>query len=726
MLIRLAHAVALVASAGWGLNGAYAQSPSQAAAQSQPLPAQLSDEELLQLAHADAEAAGETTEGADETIEIAAEAPAEPAETRLRAAETAHLPGVGGDALRVVQMLPGVARPGAGSAELTIWGASPQDTRIAVDGVPVPWLYHRGGWRSILPTTAVDTISLVPAGFGVGAGQAIGGLIDITTTATSDSVLSADFLDGEVTLATTRRRLSSQAYGRASWLRDVVELVEPEALRAGLVPYPTWWDAGGAVVLEKERTQFSLRVLAAGDRVARPLQLVGENDKAAETSQRSFIRVIAGWSERGEHGTTRWRLWGGRDHEARLQQLAQRRSGWTIDTTSVGVTGQRIARLGEQLLTAGLEGEWFSDELVRQGSLSNPAREGDPYIYGQPLGADYAYDEWQTTTAAVAPWVRLDYVKRGLTLSPGVRLDGYVLGASRLNPRVGATPQIGWQTIEFAASPRLDARWRIGGTTLALQGGRYLQPRKAIDTSATFGTPTLTLERAWHAVGSVKVRESDDALVVPELAIWTRWLEDLIVRDVAPAPQLGKALTQAGAGTAAGMQVVTKLRGRRLWGGAMTGWLSYNYTHSERRAYEQTRKVDRDQPHVFAVAASYARSAWIASARFRAASGDVRTPVAGRYYDASIGAYAPIAGAVNTLRLPAFAQLDLRVERSLAFGEATVSVALDLQNVLGRDNAEEYIYDAGWQSRDVIVGAPRLVWLQVKVAMPTPKRSGRD
>ncbi len=66
-----------------------------------------------------------------------------------------------GDVLKVVENLPGVARAAAGSSSLVVWGSAPQDTRVYVDGVHVPLLYHGGGYRSILPSNFVKSVELV-------------------------------------------------------------------------------------------------------------------------------------------------------------------------------------------------------------------------------------------------------------------------------------------------------------------------------------------------------------------------------------------------------------------------------------------------------------------------------------------------------------------------------------------------------------------------------------
>ncbi len=61
---------------------------------------------------------------------------------------SSSIPGTQGDTLKAVQNLPGVARAPFGIGLLPVWGSAPADTRVYVDGVNIPVLYHFGGLRS--------------------------------------------------------------------------------------------------------------------------------------------------------------------------------------------------------------------------------------------------------------------------------------------------------------------------------------------------------------------------------------------------------------------------------------------------------------------------------------------------------------------------------------------------------------------------------------------------
>lgn len=90
-------------------------------------------------------------EGEGDDLEIVITAPPirkQVVSTEVSAEQGRRVPGAQGDVLRVVENLPGVARSTVGSGALVVWGASPEDTRVYVDGVRVPRLYHDGDDRS--------------------------------------------------------------------------------------------------------------------------------------------------------------------------------------------------------------------------------------------------------------------------------------------------------------------------------------------------------------------------------------------------------------------------------------------------------------------------------------------------------------------------------------------------------------------------------------------------
>src|SRR5262249_1153624 len=82
---------------------------------------------------------------------------------------------------------------------LIVWGAAPRDTRVYVDGVEIPALYHGGGIRSTVGSAFVGAVELVPGAYGAAFGRGLGGVVRVTTRALPESgvhgSVGADFLD---------------------------------------------------------------------------------------------------------------------------------------------------------------------------------------------------------------------------------------------------------------------------------------------------------------------------------------------------------------------------------------------------------------------------------------------------------------------------------------------------------------------------------------------------
>ncbi len=142
-----------------------------------------------------------------------------------------------------------------------------------------------------------------------------------------------------------------------------------------------------------------------------------------------------------------------------------------------------------------------SANISRSGSLLIPPREGDISVFGQPPGDATNTDTWSAGVIDVAPYVIAELELGPLSVSPGLRVDNYLLQTSRRTPRVGQTPSIGYAQLQAEVEPRISARLRIT-PRLSLLGaaGIYTQPPDPARTlSAVFGNPTLGPESADQA-----------------------------------------------------------------------------------------------------------------------------------------------------------------------------------------------------------------------------------
>jgi hypothetical protein len=173
------------------------------------------------------------------------------------------------------------------------------------------------------------------------------------------------------------------------------------------------------------------------------------------------------------------------------------------------------------------------------------------------------------------------------------------------------------------------------------------------------------------------------------------------------------ALVQDGVGRAYGAQILLRFSPHP----ALSGWLAYTLSRSERRHSSESsyRLLDQVQPHLLTFAAHASRGGFVLGVRFRLASGMPRTPVTGSYLDATTGQFQPIFGQQNSIRLPVFYALDLRVEEHFRRSSLDIVPYLEILNLSNHANVEEFAYDEQFASRSNITGLPILAVAGVSV-----------
>ena len=382
----------------------------------------------------------------------------------------------------------------------------------------------------------------------------------------------------------------------------------------------------------------------------------------------------------------------------------------------MGLAGvAQVAPVAPMALTWGVELDGSSANVFRDGSLLIPPREGDITVFGQPPGSGTNTDTWTAGVIDVAPYVIADFDFGPLSVSPGLRVDGFLLQTSRLTPEVGETPSIGYESLQVEPEPRISARLRINPRLSVLgAAGIYSQAPDPADLSAVFGNPTLGPSSADHASLGESLRLTPGLSL--EVVGFYKWMSGLTVRNPSPTPLLAQALVQEGVGRAYGVQMLLR---QQPWHGFF-GWVAYTMSRSERQDTPGAnwRLFDYDQPHSLTLVASKELGAWTVGGRFRYATGLPRTPSIGAFYDAKDDVYQPIFGPQNSIRLPDFWQLDLRIDRSFPLGESgRILVYLEGLNVTNHANGEEYIYNVNYTQRGTITGLPAIAVVGARVEL---------
>lgn len=671
--------------------------------------------EALTLAYEIAEPQAIAVEAEDDVIEIVVVAPPlrrEAVTTKVDANEAARVPGSSGDVVRVVESLPGVGRSTAGTGALVVWGAAPRDTRIYVDGVPIPRLYHEGGLRSVIHPMLVASLELSPGGYGAAWGRGLGGLVRIeTATPQGERVrgrVAADLLDASTLVSVPiGERVHLAGAARFGYVKYWTDALLPDV--GTLVPVPVYGD--GQVRLAwrpsaRDRVEFV--GLTSHDRFVR---VVGSPDPAlVRTDARGLDvqRVYAAWvRDAGDGQVLRVTPFFGHTREQQRASFGERSTALASGTWTAGVRASSNHRVRRWLrVEVGLDVELEHTALDRRGALALPAREGDVRVFGQPPPDAIAADEWRVTQIGLAPYIEAEFAlaEGKLRIVPGLRLDPRVRSVSRRNPPSASTPAVGRFDQDLALEPRLallgDPHERV---SLRAATGLYRQNPAPEDLSAAFGNPALTSARALHVVagGAVALTKT---LSLDLTGFFTR-STGLAMRSADAAPLPAQALESSGRGRAYGLQVMLR---QGEWK-SLFGWVAYTFMRSERRDRpgEIWRLSDYDQTHVLTALAGYRLpKGFELGARFRLASGFPRTAVSDAWFDATRNLYQPQFEAHNGERLPLFVQLDARLAKQFRFAESTLDLYLEVINVWNRRNVEEWVYSSDYQQRGGLRGFP--------------------
>ena len=680
----------------------------------------------------------EVPEGEESDLEIVVVAPKiqkEVVSTEIKAEEGRRVPGTQGDTLKVVQNLPGVARASFGSGQLVVWGAAPQDTRVYIDGIHVPLLYHGGGLRSVFTSDLVRSINLAPGGYGSEYGRGLGGLVTVDSRALRPTgfhgFVAADVIDAsgmvEAPISSSTRIAIA---GRKSYLDRAINAVTTKDVQS-YIPIPDYFDAQVKVTHDLGANEsIDVLGLISRDELTRTLQNSDPAQIKKDYQLTDFNRLGVAYKRQFNDGSSILLTpWFGRDHLTSRASFGGSPTELDTKNTAFGLRAAYRGRVSPHIVaTAGLDIEGNFASLARRGSVTLPPREGDLSVFGQPPGDQVNADNWDASTLTFAPYVQADIglLDDKLHIVPGLRIEPFITSASRQTPKAGDTPEIGITQQSTEVEPRLSTTYQIIprlGLKAAL--GFYHQSPQPSDLSAVFGNPKLAVERAFHLLAGSNFKLTDQ-ISFEEVFFYSK-SNDLVTRSASDTPALAQALVQEGEGRSYGVQVLL----RHELTSRFFGWVSYTLMRSERRDKCATienipgmtaadapqnvcheggwRLFDYDQTHVATVVGSYDLGAGFEfGARFRYATGFPRTPVVGSFVSTRRDLYEPLFGQQNSIRIPAFVQLDARLSKRFTMSWGKAEIYVDVQNVTNHQNPEEIVYDYRYANKNYITGLPVL------------------
>jgi len=647
--------------------------------------------------------------GAGELIQVSGRVPSGPP-LHLDTTEIRNLPGAGNDALRALQSLPGVARTPFGLGGLALRGTAPRDTKVYLDGIEVPLLYHFGGLASFLPTGAVDELSLEPGGASVRYGRGLGGVAVVTSrTGRSDRWRTG----AELSLIHAAALAEGPGPLRGSWLvgarRSYFDAIE-EGANLDLALAPRYLDA--QLRWESGDGRWMAILFGSDDK----LRLLHDpNDPTSggiDTSNvKSFVYTSRfarlGVRFKAVHGATSVMIL----PSIGIDDVNGRANHNDIDkgmhrtTLPISVRTEVATPVLGGTLSTGLDGGWQRHSYDMTNTP--PASPSNP----MPIGVVHrSLARW---TGDLGAFVEQSWfvAHERIELRPGLRGDHFGLSD------------------QWTLDPRLSVHEQLpGNVTLTQSVGLYHEPPLITDLDPIFmRTGPMLGSKATQVALGAKTILGDDKEV--SATVYYQHLRQLpvdavtaatpisdnggaeaggllgISRDLVDAQFGSYSYREAvGKGYAYGVELIAR---RNV--GRWTGWIAYTYARSFRQNPVHGRAYYPyllDQPHSLTVLGTTALGRhWRVGGRARYATGNPYTPVASAYMN-DHGEYIAVDGPLLSKRLPAFFQLDLRLDRAWRQPWGVLDLYIDVQNVWNRHNPEGLTYSTDFARKSYTNGLP--------------------
>jgi outer membrane receptor for ferrienterochelin and colicin len=626
---------------------------------------------------------------------------------RISLEELRRVPGSGGDVVRVVQNMPGVARPSYTLGSLIVRGAAPQDTKVFLQGDSIPLVYHFLGGPAVINSEMIEAVDFYPGNFSAYYGRATGGIVQLRTRSPREDRVHGfteiDIIDATAQIeGPVTEDLSFALSGRRSYIDTILPYVLPEEAKDSLTVSPRYYDYQGWLSWRGfEGHEIELFVYGSDDQIATVFdsgEPVGDENVQVTGVEfgNSFHRAQLRWE---------WKPRGAPIENVFMASFGLNSSGFEVaenlhfsgdyyqtqirEDLRVRASEQLELRLGAdmQLGRVGYNLEIPRRSMDRGEDLMGTGVEQPNYSVDGVV-ADSKIPLMQPAFYTEAEWKPVE----GFKVIPGLRLDYY------------------GDIKEASISPRLAARYQAL-EDLSLKGGvgLFTQPPLPGQAEEFLGNPELTFEKAVHyAAGAEwKILEYLDL----DTTLFFRDMFDLVnsTGDVKAAgdSDAGSNSTgdsaavesviydNAGQGRAYGLELLLRHYPREKF----FGWIAYTLSRAERwdPLQESYHPFDHDQTHILTTVAGY-NLPWEldVSARFRLVTGTPYTPVAGSVFEADRGRYVTVYGPRLSARNSTFHQLDVRVDKKFVFDTFLVGAYVEVLNAYNAVNEEgrQYNYDA--------------------------------
>jgi len=601
----------------------------------------------------------------------------------LKIEEADLIPGSNGDAVRVVNNLPGVARGGTSSEGVVVRGSNAEDSVILLDGHAIPLLFHFGGVKSVYNSRLLDEINLYTGGFGAEYGNATGGVVELKTRDPREDrwggYVDLSLIDAS---AMAEGPINDDMSIALALRRSTIDIFLPLALKGNddinFTTYPAYydyqakwlWDAGHG---------HSLSLNAYGSVDMMHMIHKGGGDEEPEM-QGSLGMDVMFHSFFATH----------RFKNDVLESVFSPGYNFISNDYDLGskfylTSKAHLFDINEDL-TVKLDktkkvtfGMLMQPRLMQiDANIIRPPKEGDVAISFS--NDDALHVDKDAADVLGALYFSGDIGIGPVTVIPGLRFDYESFLA------------------DYSLAPRLGLRYRaIDVLTFKAATGLYYRAPDPDEMLEPFGTDQLEFERSVHVVAGLEWNITD--VISLDIQGYYKHMDSL-VNSTSRTSEAGETPEEPYDNSAKGYVYGGEIMLRHNFTDKFFGWIAYSISRSMRNDGPGTpyRLFDMDQTHnLIAVASWQFYKGWRLGGRFQFTSGEPYTNITGSVFNADTGTYMPIYDPQNKngKRTSPYHRLDLRLDKEWVFNTWILTTYLDVQGVYyyANDLGVTYNYD---------------------------------
>ncbi len=635
--------------------------------------------------------------------------------TDIRGSELLRIPGTANDALKGLTTLPSIGIPNDYFGILYIRGSEPGSNLYYLDRTPLGYPFHWGGLLSTISSETIEKIDIYAGGYGAEFGLDSQAVLDIHTRENLEKSWSGKFnLNLLYSEGLLESRIGNQGYislsGRRSYL-DLIAgpIIESQTGTTQQLPYFTDYQFKSAFALT-EKHHLTVNVFAATDH----FNLIEETEEFEEGTTTEDIEVPGGhvYFKNGFNG-----------------QGIHLRSNFTEDFTSYLSLTRSFNFLEIDFETPFVSSyKWEGDKLVideidygyYKVNVDVPAytlREDISYrltpVFQFEPGFLLSFSPANSFEEGRIPQSQI-IAEELRTLPPEAaevavteveelhdefghdfyRAEGYLQG--RYDPLSFLSVALGIRldylnvTEQLSIQPRGSVSFKMpSGSNLRFAYGHYEQSPQPSHLLAEDGNPALESSLTQHYI--MELEYPLFAHTELKLATYYKDAQKLVTPD-----EVSNYLNQ-GVASVAGAEMFLRHRVPDKF----FGWISYAYTHAERRETPEASYQPYlfDNTHIVSVVANYNFTPNLEiGAKWQYLSGTAEVPIS-----SIVLIQDPVTRGLNPLlvsisetldaKLTPYHKLDIRVSHKWHTMGMQIGGFLDILNVYNRENTVKFILE---------------------------------